>query len=409
MTSPTWTFLPDLLEEHLEEIQFLWPIREQGLRSPRMTLRDIRNFEDRIDAHAEGALVPGEKAYPFVDPLLETDDEHAAFAATFVLLRHGTEHALARVRAALADATGKRLTGIGRALQMGRADALLNDLDAAFRADDPARSAAAAEALSYHVRWKGSHDRLLDFLAHDDPAIKRAGWRLVANLAPPAEPKQYAAAMRDEDPGVREAALYAAAWTGVPGALGIARAATNTPSKDNLAAYRLLAALGEPADLPALRRLLETPALGSDRFALAASYGNPTLAPLLLEMLSSSDKRAAIAAGEAFTRLTGADLGPGERVTLPPDDGHEPDEFEKEFLDDGTLPDVTKARAHWDRVGPSLTGFTRVAHGRDVTAAIPADAFSWLDMQSRYEWWMRARFRGAWSGTPMQLEVFPQH
>jgi hypothetical protein len=249
---------------------------------------------------------------------------------------------------------------------------------------------------------------LLGLLGHDDPAVKRTGWRVVANLAVPVEPKQFAAAVRDEDPGVREAALLAAAWTGVPGALTIARVAAEKPTKDNLAAYRLLAALGEPGDLPAIQRLIHEPALGPSRFELAASFGHPALAPLLLDTLSSSDKRVAIAAGEAFTRLTGADIGPGEQVTLPPEDGSEPDEFEKEFLDEGVLPDPVKAHAHWQRVGSALAGLTRVAHGRDVSSATPPDAFSWLDMQARYEWWMRARFRGTWNGTPMQLEVFPQ-
>lgn len=408
MSPPVLTFLPDLLEEHLEEIQFQWPIRDRGLRSPRMAMRDIRNFEDRIDAHVDGALVPREDAYPFIDPLLEADDEQAAFTAAFVLLRHGTENALKRVRDALRDAAGKRLTGIARALQMGRSDPLLNDLGAIFRSDDPARAAAAAEALCFHVRWKGSYDRLLDLLANEDPTIKRAGWRIVANLGIPADPKQYASAMRDKDPDVREAALRAAAWTALPGALNIARASIAAPSKDSLAAYRLLATLGEPADLQAIQRLVETPALGPERFALAAAYGSPAIAPLLLDAMTSSNKREAIAAGEAFVRLTGANLGPGETVTLPPEDGHEPDEFEKEFLDEETLPDPAKARAHWDKAGPSLAGFTRIAHGRDITATIPPDAFAWFDMQARYEWWMRARFRGTWSGSPMQLEVFPQ-
>lgn len=408
MAAPLLTFLPDLLEEHLEEIQFLWPIRDRGLRSPRMTMRDIRNFEERLDAHADGALVPGDDALPFIDPLLEADDEWAAFAATFVLLRYGTEAAITRVLDALGSAGVKRLRGIGRALQMGRSDALLNDLGAIFRGDDAPRSAAAAEALSYHVRWKGSFDRLLDFLANDDPTVKRTGWRVVANLAIPVEPKGFASAMRDDDVGVREAALAAAAWTGVAGALNIARAAAVTPSKENLAAYRLLAALGEPGDLASIQRLVNAPTLGPDRFSLAASFGHPALAPLLLDTLASDDKRAAIAAGEAFSRLTGADIGPGEQVTLSPEDGTQPDEFEKEFLDDGVLPDRAKARAHWQRVGGSLAGLTRIAHGRDVSSAIPADAYSWLDMQARYEWWMRARFHGTWNGTPMQLEVFPQ-
>ncbi len=406
--SPLWTFLPDLLEEHLEEIRFLWPVRDRGLRSPTMTLRNLRGFEDRIEGHAEGATVPGEDAFSFIDPVLEADDPHAVFAATFVLLRFGTEAATARVRNALGGANGKRLAGIGRAMQMGRAGGMLDDLGKVFRGDDLPRVAAAAEALCYHVRWKGSHDRLLELLSTDDPSIKCAGWRVVANLGIPVEPKQYAAAVRDDDVGVREAALHAAAWTGVSGALSIGRAAAAAPSKDNAAAHRILATLAEPADLASIQRLVETPALGPDRFALAASFGHPALAPLLLDALSSSDKRSAVAAAEAFTRLTGADLGPGEQITLPPADGSEPDDFEKEFLDTGTLPDPAKARAHWDRVGPSLAGLTRIAHGRDIATSIPADAYSWLDMQSRYEWWMRARFRGTWSGTPMQLEVFPQ-
>ena len=282
-----------------------------------MTMRDIANFENRIDAHVDGALVPGEAAYPFLDPLLEADDEYAAFAATFVLLRHGTENALARVRAALSTAAGKRLTGIGRALQMGRADALLNDLGTVFRADDAARTATAAEALSYHVRWKGSHDRLLDLLAEENPAIRKTGWRIVANLGIAAEPKRYAAAMRDDDATVREVALLAAAWTGVSGALGIARAAAATPSEAELPAYRLLAALGEPNDLRAIQRLVETPDLGPDRFALAAAYGSPSLAPMLLEALASDDPRTAIAAGEAFARADGS--RPGARRA-----GHSP-------------------------------------------------------------------------------------
>jgi uncharacterized protein (TIGR02270 family) len=402
------TFLPDLLEEHLEEIQFLWPIRERGLRSPRMTMRDVRNFEERIDAHVDGALVPGDDALPFIDALLEADDEIAAFTATFVLLRHGTEAALTRVRSALTSAGGQRLTGVRRALQLARSGGVLEEVGRLFHGDDPMRASVAAEALCYHVRWKGSHDRLVDFLGDDDPSLKRAGWRIIANLAIPIEPKRYAAAMRDEDAGVREAALLAAAWTGVPGALSIARAAAATPTKANLPAYRLLAALGEPGDLPAIQRLVQAPELGPERFALAAAFGSPALAPLLLDALASADARTAVAAGEAFARLTGADLGPGERVTLPPEDGHEPDEFETEFLDDATLPDPAKANAHWTRVGASMAAMTRAAHGRDVTSAIPPDAFSWLDMQARYEWWMRARFRGSWAGTPMQLEVFPQ-
>jgi uncharacterized protein (TIGR02270 family) len=408
LTTPVLTFLPDLVEEHLEEIQFLWPIRERGLRSPRMTMRDIRSFDDRIDAHVDGALVPGDPVMPFIESLFEPDDEYAAFAATFVLLRRGTDDALARARAAFADASGKRLAGMSRALQMGAGDPLIEDIAKAFRSDDPVRSALAAEALCYRTRWRRSHERLLALLSNENPIVKVSAWRSVANLGLTVEPATYAAAMRDDDARVREAALYCAAWTGVAGVLAIARDAAATPKKDQLATYRLLAALGDARDAVVIARLVQTPELGPDRFALAASLGAPALAPLLLEALASSNARDAVAAGEAFTRLTGANLGPGDRVTLPPEDGHEPDEFEQEFLDEETLPDPAKGRAHWDRIASTVAGVARIAHGRDVSASIPPDALAWLDMQARHEWWMRARFRGAWSGSPMHLDVFPQ-
>jgi hypothetical protein len=175
-----------------------------------------------------------------------------------------------------------------------------------------------------------------------------------------------------------------------------------------MAAYRLLAAIGDPRDTTLVARLIDTPALGADRFALAASLGATRLVPQLLEGLTSSNPREAAAAGEAFTRLTGADLGPGTPVTLPPEDGHEPDEFETEFLDEAVILDAAKARAHWDRVAPALSRSQRIAHGRDITTSIPHDAVVWLDMRARHEWWMRARFNRQWSGSAMQLDVFPQ-
>jgi uncharacterized protein (TIGR02270 family) len=408
LTTPVLTFLPDLVEEHLEEIQFLWPIRERGLRSPRMTMRDMRSFDDRIDAHADGALVPGDGALSFIEPLLDADDEFAAFAATFVLLRRGTAEACDRVRAAFAEATGTRLRGISRALQMGAGDALIADIAAAFKSDDPVRCAFAAEALCYRTRWRRSHERLLALLSNEDPLVKVSAWRSIANLGLTVEPPTLAAAVDDDDASVRAAALYSAAWTGTTSVLPIARAAAASPKKEDMAAYGLLAALGETADAILIARLIDTPALGPERFALAAALGAPKLAPLLLEALGSSNPREAIAAGAAFTRLTGADLGPGPVVTLPPEDGHEPDAFEQEFLEEDTLPDAAKGRAHWNRIAPAVGTAARIAHGHDVSTSIPPDAVTWLDMQARHEWWMRARFRGQWAGSPMHLDVFPQ-
>ena len=48
--------------------------------------------------------------------------------------------------------------------------------------------------------------------------------------------------------------------------------------------------------------------------------------------------------------MTGFDIESDDRVELPPADGSEPDEFEKEFLDEAILPDAEKAESQWREV-----------------------------------------------------------
>src|SRR5687767_7765062 len=79
--------LVDILEEHLEELQFLWPQRRAALRSPRWTARELGELDSRIEAHVQGLLIGGEATRAMLEPALGDDD--TAFAAAYVLLRFG--------------------------------------------------------------------------------------------------------------------------------------------------------------------------------------------------------------------------------------------------------------------------------------------------------------------------------
>jgi len=72
-----------------------------------------------------------------------------------------------------------------------------------------------------------------------------------------------------------------------------------------------------------------------------------------------------------------------------------------------TLPDPELARRLWERVQPWARA-GRLCRGLDVSTPLTREAFAALDMESRWEVCMRARFSGAWSGSPLQLERFPQ-
>ena len=85
MPAPTATFIPDILEEHLEELAFLWGQRQTAVRDPRYTTREFTHLEERITAHlnaaaeeqaraseAEQAQSPG-TAFPGEGPSAEPD------------------------------------------------------------------------------------------------------------------------------------------------------------------------------------------------------------------------------------------------------------------------------------------------------------------------------------------------
>ena len=115
-----------------------------------------------------------------------------------------------------------------------------------------------------------------------------------------------------------------------------------------------------------------------------------------------------MAAGAAFTKITGCDIELDKRIQLPPEDGHEPDEFEKEFLDEAKLPDVQRARDHWQKVKDRFAKGTRWCRGFRSSQGAKSEILDQLDMESRWEGYLRAKFEGTWQGTPTDLERFPQ-
>ncbi len=67
------------------------------------------------------------------------------------------------------------------------------------------------------------------------------------------------------------------------------------------------------------------------------------------------------------------------------------------------LPSPDPARAHWEKekTAPLCKGF-------DVSKGPDREVFPTLDIESRWEMFLRSRYGGAWTGSPLSLMVFPQ-
>ncbi|TWU40600.1 FHA domain protein [Novipirellula artificiosorum] len=202
----------------------------------------------------------------------------------------------------------------------------------------------------------------------------------------------------DEDKMVRREALYAAAWTRQPWLLDCLRKEAAKPSLDNFDLLYMLAVLARPSDQATVLTLGGLETLGAKRFEILAAYGHPLVIPTLLKGMAGKEMRSAIAAAAAFTKITGVEIESDVRVTLPPQDGIEPDEFEQEFLDEGFLPDCTKAQTWWQEHQSQFSACIRIATGLDVSSK-PSDAvLSQLNLQSRYEACLRGKYDGSWKG-----------
>jgi hypothetical protein len=95
------------------------------------------------------------------------------------------------------------------------------------------------------------------------------------------------------------------------------------------------------------------------------------------------------------------------RVEVPPSDGSQLDEFEKEFMDEVILPDADLARSHWEKVQSRFAPAARICQGLDMSSVTPGSPGSLLDMESRWEVCLRAKFAGAWSGRLADFDRFP--
>src|SRR5437660_5823857 len=145
MTAPTLTYIPDILEEHLEELGFLWGLRRTALRSPLYSPRAFTYLEERIVARLDGILADGELGLPLLEDTLAADDFHAVFAAGYALLHSRNGTSAARVLDAFAQAGGARLMGLRDALCHAPAQSILPEIQALARGAPSVGAVLAAE------------------------------------------------------------------------------------------------------------------------------------------------------------------------------------------------------------------------------------------------------------------------
>ena len=170
-----------MVQNHLEEFQFLCGQYQHALKSPDYRPGDLDPLERRIASHLDGILVAGDAAVPLLEAGLAADEPQVAFSAAYVLLRMkagGTQ----RVVDAFTQAKGGQLVGICRALCQSPVGMLVDQLRQAAVSSPATTAAAAAEVLAFHRKLGPTAKRIDEFLKDENPEVRRRAWRFTALL-----------------------------------------------------------------------------------------------------------------------------------------------------------------------------------------------------------------------------------
>ena len=393
----------DLPAEHLAELEFLWARRETMLRSPEHFLSHLADTDRRIQANAVGLEVATRPALPVLEEAMGEKLVSLVAAAAWVLLRIGGERASAAVFTAIEAGTPAAREGARQALVVGPAAALLDRLRPLRDGADAGAAVAAAEVLAAHGT-PGVPRALEAWLADPAPEVRMAACRVAAWTGGAASSLE-APARNDTEDAVRAAACEAGAWLKAPWALAHARERAKAKDASRPEALALFGIVAEDSDSPLVLALGAELSLGPARWEVLASHGSPACLRACLTGMESKEAADAEAAGLAFVRMTGANLGAAKRVTLAAPAGAGPDA--EEFADEAFVPDPKAAQRHWEEHQARYEKGRRWCRGVDVGKGGVESAAA-VDLRSRFVLLLRARYRGGWSGSLRELLLLPR-
>jgi uncharacterized protein (TIGR02270 family) len=376
--------IPEVLEQHAEELAHLRSMRRINVRAPHIRLKHLARLDERIAAHLDGLLEAGDEVWPYCEPMLELAAAGNVFAVTVVALlnrrRAPLERLLALTEAAPAAARGffsafgwvsaPELQGIGREL---------------LSSEVPFRRLTGLTACSLHRVDPGLTAGR--YFEDPDPVIRARAWRTAGELGARAlVSTSAAAAMSDEDPGCQFWAAWASVLLGDRGrGLDVMIRAAFAPGLLSSRALQLaIQALSVDAAHALLQPLAQDPANIRLVMRGAGFAGHASYIPWLIGLMT--DNKLARLAGEAFSMMTGLDLAWLDLEVKPPesfesgpnDDPNDPNVDMDE--DDGLpWPDAVKIQAWWhansQRFQPGTRYFMGEPLNRDNCVRVLKEGF----------------------------------
>jgi uncharacterized protein (TIGR02270 family) len=362
--------LSSIIEQHAEESGFLWGLRNRLVQAAHVTLANLVQLDERIEAHLDGLRLAGDYGWELCVRGLDEGGPGEVFAAA-VLAFEAADPERARMVTEKGPTTA-RASGVASALgwlPYRKAETHVAQL---VSADSPVLRRVGLAAAFMHRRHPGNHV-VNKALSDGDAALRARVIRGAGELGLVGLLPALGRCLAEKEPHCR----FWAAWSiallsGDANALDVLISVAVSQSAHSVLAVQLLMRRVPPhLGRACIDQWSENARLARLTAIAVGALGDPAKIPWLMERMKVT--ALARVAAEAFTTITGADLSL-ERLDAPRPEGFEsgptddPDDEDVSLDPDDDLPwpNVEAIQKWWEKSKGRFAAGTRFLMGKPI-------------------------------------------
>lgn len=380
--------LIDILEEHLEEADFLWQQRENALKDRVYNLDDLAELEERLLAHLDGLVLGEKEAWKLLlEPKLAGGEIGEVFAAAFAALESGNAERIDLIQKMFGETEGLILDGIRHALRHTAYPNVEKKVQPYLDSEKGITRSAAIDVLSFR-RFPLELNRLHAFLNEKDPVVVAAALSAVGRLRMGQLKFEVETALEDEYPDIRLEAISTGLLLGSDRALSRCRREVLERSQEASRAIILIGLAGHQEDLPLLVNALGDASLARSAIISLGLLGNIGAMEPLIHY--SSDPKLSRVVGEAICQTTGVGLEKEKLINANPikPESKPQAEDDDDFVDDPDeglpLPDPSRLESWWKSNASRFDKNMRYRKGKAYSPQVLIEILQGGSLPERY-------------------------
>jgi uncharacterized protein (TIGR02270 family) len=364
--------IPEIVSQHFDGASFLWLLRSRAVDAPHFGLDELAELDDRLEAHLDGLRLAGGQIDAAAAETMASPDPGVVFVLTVLALERA-DHIRLMALFELVAQNPKVRSGLTSAFGWTSAYHLKGTVEGLLNSPTALHRAVGVAACALHGVL--SQAAVTRFVADTDPDVRLRVLRAVGELGLVVCHDVLRVHMRSAESHQFWAARSAVLLGDRGEALHVLRcfAACGNPFRRDALALSLLALSADAGRilLEPLAREATTTRLAIEGAGVA---GDPICVRWLIRQMAVPE--LARAAGEAFTNITGVDLGV-TRLDRTPPDNYRPGPTEDQSDDHVGMdedehlpwPDAAKIAAWWNANAARFRNGTRYLAGEPVSDA----------------------------------------